>query len=128
MEKLIGAELASRLREVSLALYGAADAYARERGMIVADTKFEFGTIDGEIIVIDEMLTPDSSRFWDAATWEPGRPQDSFDKQPLRDWLESTGWDKNPPGPPLPAEVINETSARYRRAYERIVGQELSDA
>jgi phosphoribosylaminoimidazole-succinocarboxamide synthase len=128
MEKIVGQQRAARLRETSLALYRAADAYARERGMIVADTKFEFGMIDGQLIVIDEMLTPDSSRFWDAAEYEPGRPQDSFDKQPLRDWLVRSGWNKTPPGPPLPPEVIEATAARYRAAYARIIGQELSDA
>jgi phosphoribosylaminoimidazole-succinocarboxamide synthase len=128
VEKLVGGQRAAQLRETSLALYRAADVYARERGMIVADTKFEFGTVDGQLIVIDEMLTPDSSRFWDMAIYEPGRPQDSYDKQPLRDWLVGRGWNKTPPAPPIPAEVIEEMSARYRRAYERIIGQELSDA
>lgn len=127
VEQIVGQARAAQLRTTSLALYRAADEYARERGMIVADTKFEFGDVEGELIVVDEMLTPDSSRFWDSATYEPGRPQDSFDKQPLRDWLERTGWNKTPPGPPLPGEIIQEISARYRTAYARITGQELSD-
>jgi len=125
--KLVGQERAEQLRDTSLALYRTADEYARERGLIVADTKFEFGLVDDQLIVIDEMLTPDSSRFWDIADYEPGRAQDSFDKQPLRDWLERRGWNKMAPGPPLPGEVIQEITQRYRRAYARIVGQELSD-
>lgn len=128
VEKLVGGDLARRMRDLSLALYREAEGIARQRGIIIADTKFEMGLVDGELIVIDEILTPDSSRFWDETRWEPGRAQDSFDKQPLRDWLERSGWDKNPPAPPLPAEVIAETSARYRTAYERLTGQELETA
>lgn len=125
MSSLIGTDLASELRDKSLAIYRRAEETARSRGIIIADTKFEFGRIDGEITVIDEMLTPDSSRFWSADEYEPGRSQASFDKQPLRDWLEASGWDKAHPGPLLPQEVISETSQRYREAYRRITGQEL---
>lgn len=126
MSSLIGSDLANDLRAKSLALYARAEGIARTRGLIIADTKFEFGIIDGEIIVIDEILTPDSSRFWAEERYEPGRSQASFDKQPLRDWLESSGWNKMPPGPPLPGDVVTETSERYREAYRRITGQELS--
>jgi phosphoribosylaminoimidazole-succinocarboxamide synthase len=128
MTSLVGASVANALRDASMALYDRAQAYALSRGIIIADTKFEFGMIDGSLTVIDEMLTPDSSRFWDIDAYEPGRAQASFDKQPLRDWLEASGWDKAPPAPPLPAEIIDETSERYRRAYERITGQEMSRA
>jgi phosphoribosylaminoimidazole-succinocarboxamide synthase len=126
MASLIGENMTIALRDASMSLYARAEAHARSRGILIADTKFEFGLIDGTLTVIDEILTPDSSRFWDAASYEPGRPQASFDKQPLRDWLEATGWDKTYPGPPLPAEIISETAERYRRAYERITGQEMS--
>jgi phosphoribosylaminoimidazole-succinocarboxamide synthase len=128
MRDIVGADMAQHLRDASLALYRHAEEHARSRGIIIADTKFEFGIVDGRLTVIDELLTPDSSRFWDAASYEPGRSQASFDKQPLRDWLEQSGWDKNPPSPPLPAAVIEETAARYRAAYERITGQELPEA
>jgi phosphoribosylaminoimidazole-succinocarboxamide synthase len=124
-ERRIGSDMARRLREASIALYAFAEQKARSRGIILADTKFEFGMIDGQLFVIDEMLTPDSSRFWDAATYESGHAQESFDKQPLRDWLAQTGWNKTPPAPPLPADVIEATSERYRRAYERITGMEF---
>ncbi len=125
MEQKVGRDLASKLRDTSITIYRFAEERARERGIIIADTKFEFGIVDGEIIVIDEMLTPDSSRFWDAASYEPGRPQDSLDKQPLRDWLERSGWSKTPPAPPLPADVIESLSNRYRTAYERLTGLEF---
>lgn len=125
MEQAVGPDLARRLRSTSLALYQRAEEHARSRGLIIADTKFEFGFVDGELIVIDEMLTPDSSRYWDAARYQPGRSQDSFDKQPLRDWLEQSGWNKTAPGPALPPAIIEETANRYRRAYERVTGQEL---
>ena len=98
----------------------AARAYARERGIIIADTKFEFGQVDGELILIDEVLTPDSSRFWPADGYEPGRGQPSFDKQFVRDWLTASGWDKNSPPPELPAEVVAKTRAKYIEAFERI--------
>jgi len=124
-EQLIGAELAARLRDASLALYLAGAARAEGVGVILADTKFEFGLLDGELIVVDEMLTPDSSRFWPREGYEPGKSQPSFDKQFIRDYLEGTGWDKTPPAPPLPAEVVEGTSQRYREAYRLITGKEL---
>ncbi|HAX24398.1 MAG TPA: phosphoribosylaminoimidazolesuccinocarboxamide synthase [Chloroflexi bacterium] len=128
VERRVGVDTARRLREASFALYTFAERKARERGILIADTKFEFGMIDRQLIVIDEMLTPDSSRFWDAALYEPGRAQDSLDKQPIRDWLQLSGWDKTPPGPPLPAEVIEATTRRYRTAFERLTGMEFPEA
>jgi len=128
MKEIVGRDLAERLKDASMRLYAHAEEHARTRGIIIADTKFEFGLVDGELIVIDEVLTPDSSRFWEAAQYEAGRSQASFDKQPLRDWLEQSGWDKTPPGPPLPPEIIAETTARYRKAYELITGTELPSA
>ena len=121
--EIIGADLARTLERKTLMLYAEASAYAAARGIILADTKFEFGYIDGELALIDELLTPDSSRFWDVGTYEPGRPQASMDKQPLRDWLEASGWNKQPPAPDLPPEVIEATQARYLRAYERLTGR-----
>jgi phosphoribosylaminoimidazole-succinocarboxamide synthase len=121
----VGPEAAQVLRLRSLSLYNFAAAYARERGIIIADTKFEFGWYEGELIVIDEVLTPDSSRFWDAATYRPGEPQPSFDKQYLRDWLDASGWNKEPPAPELPADVVHGTSERYREAYRRLTGQDV---
>ncbi|HEU4364372.1 MAG TPA: phosphoribosylaminoimidazolesuccinocarboxamide synthase [Candidatus Krumholzibacteria bacterium] len=111
---------AERLRELSIDLYRRGRAYARERGIVLADTKFEFGKIGGEITLIDEMLTPDSSRFWPADRYAPGRPQESFDKQFVRDYLDASGWDRNPPGPKLPADVVEKTIARYREAHDRL--------
>jgi len=128
--EMVGAKAASVLRLRSLALYKYAAQYARQRGIIIADTKFEFGwaEIDGqeEIIVIDEVLTPDSSRFWPADGYQPGGPQPSFDKQPVRDWLTASGWNKAPPAPVLPPEVVASTAERYREAYRRLTGRELS--
>jgi len=121
----VGPEPAEELRLRSIALYKFAAAYARERGIIIADTKFEFGYIDGELHVIDEILTPDSSRFWDAAEYKAGGPQQSFDKQYVRDWLSQSGWDRQPPAPPLPGDVIAGTSARYAEAYRRLTGLEV---
>ena len=131
MREALGALLADRLRALSLALYAGAADRALARGIIIADTKFEFGqTADGELLVIDEVLTPDSSRFWPADRYEAGRGQPSFDKQPLRDYLDGLrragSWNGNPPPPPLSADVVDATSARYRDAYRRITGQELS--
>jgi phosphoribosylaminoimidazole-succinocarboxamide synthase len=120
---LVGKGLAERLRELTIALYERGAEVALERGIIVADTKFEFGFADGELILIDEVLTPDSSRFWPADGFEPGRSQPSFDKQFVRDWLDASGWDHEPPPPELPAEVIGRTAMKYREAYERIVGE-----
>ena len=122
MAKRTGQELADRLEQISVQLYESAAEYASKRGIIIADTKFEFGTVDGEIILIDEVLTPDSSRFWPQDEFEPGRTQRSFDKQFLRDYLDTLDWDKTPPAPELPARVINGTSRRYQEAYERLVG------
>ena len=125
MAGLVGAELAGKLRELSLKLYGRAAAIAEARGIIIADTKFEFGLLDGRIIVIDELLTPDSSRFWDASLYEPGRPQPSFDKQYVRDWLVQSGWNREPPAPPFPEDVVAGTVSRYLEAYRRLTGREL---
>lgn len=124
MRELVGGPLADQLAEVSVALYLHAESHARTRGIILADTKFEFGFIDGRVTLIDEALTPDSSRFWPADTYAPGRSQPSYDKQYLRDYLESTGWNKEPPPPPLPAEVIQQTAEKYREAYQRVVARE----
>jgi phosphoribosylaminoimidazole-succinocarboxamide synthase len=120
---LVGKGLAERLRELTLSLYEAGAAHARERGIILADTKFEFGFAGGEVILIDEVLTPDSSRFWPEDTYEQGRGQPSFDKQYVRDWLDESGWDHEPPPPELPADVVEQTAARYREAFERITGE-----
>jgi len=124
---VVGEELASRARDISLELYTRGAAMARERGIIIADTKFELGLIDGELIVCDEVMTPDSSRFWPVDEWKPGTTPPSFDKQPVRDYLETLGWDKNPPPPPLPTEVVTTTSGRYIEAYERITGRRFAD-
>jgi phosphoribosylaminoimidazole-succinocarboxamide synthase len=121
----VGPEPAQVLRLRSLALYNYAAAYARERGIIIADTKFEFGWYEGEIIVTDEMLTPDSSRFWDVNDYKPGRAQPSFDKQYVRDWLSASGWNKEPPAPELPPDVVRGTAERYKEAYRRLTGQEV---
>jgi phosphoribosylaminoimidazole-succinocarboxamide synthase len=115
--------LADELRRRSLDLYKRGSAYARGRGIIVADTKFEFGQVNGELLLIDEVLTPDSSRFWPADAYEPGRDQKSFDKQFVRDWLTQSGWDKNSPPPELPADVVANTRAKYIDAFERITGE-----
>jgi phosphoribosylaminoimidazole-succinocarboxamide synthase len=122
----VGEETAAALRATTLAVYGRARDIARERGIILADTKFEFGASPGaEVVLGDEVFTPDSSRFWPADDYAPGRPQRSFDKQYLRDWLDETGWDHSPPAPELPPEVIENTRARYLDAYERITGKSL---
>ena len=122
----VGPEVAQVLKLRSLALYNFAAAYARERGIIIADTKFEFGFYEGEIIVIDEILTPDSSRFWDVNDYEVGRSQASFDKQYVRDWLTQSGWNKQPPAPELPDEIVRGTSERYKEAFRRLTGQEIT--
>jgi phosphoribosylaminoimidazole-succinocarboxamide synthase len=123
---LLGADTANYLRETSLRLYNEARSYARGRGIIIADTKFEFGRDqNGQIILIDEALTPDSSRFWPAESYSPGKSQASFDKQFVRDYLETLTWDKQPPAPPLPSEVASATTARYLEAYRLLTGEEL---
>jgi len=122
---LIGKEAAEAVRARSLAVYNRARDYAESRGIIIADTKFEWGRANGEIILIDEVLTPDSSRFWPREGYAPGRSQPSFDKQFVRDYLESTGWNKQPPPPPLPPEVVRKTSEKYREAYRLLTGRSL---
>lgn len=125
---LVGAPLAEQARDLALALYRFGAARAESAGIIVADTKFEFGrTDDGQLLLIDEVLTPDSSRFWDAAEYQPGRGQASYDKQFVRDWLETQAWDKTPPGPELPAQVVEGTRRRYVEAFERISGGSFAD-
>jgi phosphoribosylaminoimidazole-succinocarboxamide synthase len=123
---LVGDDRYEELRRRSIEIYLAGAGYAAERGIILADTKFEFGTVDGEIVLIDEVLTPDSSRYWPAGAWAPGRTMPSFDKQPVRDWLEASGWDKTPPAPRLPPEVVAATRARYVEAYERLTGADFA--
>jgi phosphoribosylaminoimidazole-succinocarboxamide synthase len=128
MADKIGATLAAQVRDLSLAIYGRALAWAEPRGVIIADTKFEFGLVDnadGKLLLIDEVLTPDSSRFWPQEDYKPGGPQKSYDKQYLRDYLESLGWNKQPPPPPLPADVIANTRTRYLQALKTITGEEL---
>jgi phosphoribosylaminoimidazole-succinocarboxamide synthase len=128
MRELVGDEVTRHLRDTSLALYREAEAYARARGIIIADTKFEFGRDSaGRILLIDEALTPDSSRFWPADRYEPGRPQPSFDKQFVRDYLETLAWDKRPPAPPLPPDIAEATTARYLEAYRLLTGEELKE-
>ncbi len=125
MAALVGGELTRQIAEISRRIYLLAHEYAAARGIILADTKLEFGLIDDQLILIDELLTPDSSRFWDAEQYDPGRPQPSFDKQFVRDWLELSGWDKVSPPPALPADVVERTSHKYREAYRRLVGAPL---
>jgi len=122
----VGGDQAEQLRSISLQIYLRAAAYAEPRGILIADTKFEFGLVGDELIWIDEALTPDSSRFWPARGYQPGRSQPSFDKQYVRDYLESIGWNKQPPGPPLPPDVVERTRAKYREAYRLLAGFELS--
>jgi phosphoribosylaminoimidazole-succinocarboxamide synthase len=123
--KIVGKDIANQARDLSLKIYQAARDYARQRGIIIADTKFEFGLSDGRLILIDEVLTPDSSRFWPADQYAPGRGQPSFDKQFVRDYLETLDWNKTPPGPQLPADVVTKTSAKYLEAYERLTGKKI---
>ncbi len=123
--KLIGEEKANELKNLSIELYNKGAQYALSKGIIIADTKFEFGLLDGKIILIDEILTPDSSRFWPANDYEPGRGQNSFDKQFVRDWLVDSGWNKKSPGPKLPQEVIDRTSNTYKDIYERLTGENI---
>jgi phosphoribosylaminoimidazole-succinocarboxamide synthase len=124
--KLVGVDLAERLNRVSIALYERGTAMAAARGIIIADTKFEFGLIDGDLCLIDEVLTPDSSRFWPVDRYQPGRGQESFDKQYLRDYLTQCGWNHRPPAPKLPVEVVQNTRARYVEALERLTGETLA--
>jgi len=123
--KIVGDAVAAQASDLSLKIYNAARDYARQRGIIIADTKFEFGMIDGKLILIDEVLTPDSSRFWPADQYAPGKSQPSFDKQFVRDYLETLDWDKTPPGPRLPNDVVAKTTAKYCEAYERLTGRKL---
>jgi phosphoribosylaminoimidazole-succinocarboxamide synthase len=123
--EMTGRDIAEKARDLSLKIYKFAADYALKRGIIMADTKFEFGLRNGELILIDEVLTPDSSRFWPAADYQPGRSQPSFDKQFVRDYLETLSWNKQPPAPRLPAEVIAKTTAKYLEAYERLTGRKL---
>ncbi|HVF75890.1 MAG TPA: phosphoribosylaminoimidazolesuccinocarboxamide synthase [Acidimicrobiales bacterium] len=124
---IVGADVAKAAREISLAAYQRGADLAAERGIIIADTKFELGFIDGELALCDEVLTPDSSRFWPADQWQPGATPPSFDKQPVRDWLEGTGWDKTPPPPALPADVVDTSRQRYVTAYEKLTGKSFTD-
>jgi len=125
MVEIVGEDLGSRLRDISLELYKSAAEYALERGIIIADTKFEFGMIDGELVLIDEVLTPDSSRFWPADSYKPGSSPFSFDKQFVRDYLETLDWDKTPPAPELPEEIVLKTREKYLEAYRLLTGEEL---
>jgi phosphoribosylaminoimidazole-succinocarboxamide synthase len=126
MAEIVAPEVMSRAIELSLAVYNHAAEFARQRGVIIADTKFEFGVLDGQTIMIDECLTPDSSRFWDAELHRPGGPQASYDKQFVRDYLDGIGWNHEPPAPPLPPEVAEKTADKYRGLFQRISGRELS--
>ncbi len=123
---MVGPELSRQLRDLSLRVYTAAADYARQRGIIIADTKFEFGRTPGGLVLADEVLTPDSSRFWPADKYSPGKAQDSFDKQYVRDYLESIHWNKQPPAPALPADVARQTSEKYIEAYRQLTGRELA--
>jgi phosphoribosylaminoimidazole-succinocarboxamide synthase len=125
MSDIVGVTLATKLRELTLSLYHEAAEYALTRGIIIADTKFEFGLRNGEIVWIDEVLTPDSSRFWPADQYREGSNPPSYDKQFVRDWLETTGWDKNPPAPELPPEVVEKTREKYLEAYRELTGEAL---
>lgn len=125
MSNLVGGDLTRDLREKTVAVYRFAEEYSRTKGIIIADTKMEFGLVDGKAILIDELLTPDSSRFWDAAKYVAGRSQPSYDKQMVRDWLAASGWNKEPPAPMLPEELISKTSVRYQEAYRILTGSAL---
>ena len=125
VEDMVGVDMAQRLAEASKSVYKFAHDYAREHGIILADTKMEFGLLDGELILIDELLTPDSSRFWDMDGYAPGKSQPNFDKQFVRDWLVEQGWDQEPPAPELPEDVVVRTTERYKEAYRRLTGTEL---
>ena len=124
--KLVGKDLYGQVEELTLKVYSKASAQAQSKGIILADTKLEFGLFDGEVILIDEALTPDSSRYWPVESYQEGVSPPSFDKQFVRDYLESTGWDKKPPAPALPADIISKTSEKYIEAYERISGKKFA--
>ncbi len=124
---MVGRDVAEQAREISMSAYARASEWALERGVIIADTKFELGFLDGQLALCDEVLTPDSFRFWPAEEWSPGATPPSLDKQPVRDWLDTTGWDKNPPPPALPADVVASSRERYVSAYERVTGRRFSD-
>ena len=124
-KRIVGDDMAGQARAASLRIYNFARDYAHQRGIIIADTKFEFGLDNGKLILIDEVLTPDSSRFWPTDQYQPGKGQPSFDKQFVRDYLETLDWDKTPPGPKLPDDVVAKTSAKYLEAYERLTGKKL---
>jgi phosphoribosylaminoimidazole-succinocarboxamide synthase len=126
VEKTVGKDLGRKVRSISLAIYKKARDFAEQRGILIADTKMEFGARAGKLVLIDELLTPDSSRFWPKDEYQPGGPQKSFDKQFLRDYLLSIHWDKNPPAPRLPEEIIKKTREKYLEAYQRLVGKPLS--
>ncbi|MFQ5733045.1 MAG: phosphoribosylaminoimidazolesuccinocarboxamide synthase [Planctomycetaceae bacterium] len=126
MCETVGEELSRKLRSLSMSIYQSGADYARDKGILIADTKFEFGRIGAELILIDEVLTPDSSRFWPMDLYEPGKSQPSYDKQFVRDWLETTDWDKNSPPPELPAEIVAKTREKYVEAYERLVGSRFA--
>ena len=126
MEKIIGKKKSEEIKDISIEIYKKANEYANKRGIIIADTKFEFGLINKDTILVDELLTPDSSRFWPLDSYEPGKPQPSFDKQYVRDYLSSIGWDKNSDPPHLPNHVIKETEKKYKEAYERLTGLEIN--
>jgi phosphoribosylaminoimidazole-succinocarboxamide synthase len=123
--EMVGKDIAEKLREKSLAIFRKGEEYARTEGIIIADTKFEFGFLDGELILIDEVLTPDSSRFWSAETYQPGKGQPSLDKQFVRDWLLQSGWDRNSPPPELPTDVVENTRKKYIEAFEILTGKQL---
>jgi len=125
MKNSVGEDLGQAISDASIAIYRAAAAYALDRGIIIADTKMEFGLLDGQLILIDELLTPDSSRFWAVGEYTPGGSPPSFDKQYVRDWLERSGWNKQPPAPTLPDEVVAGTASRYREAYQWLTGESL---
>ena len=125
MEDMVGKELTAQLSDASIALYAAARDYALEKGILIADTKFEFGVIDGEVSLIDEALTPDSSRFWDMEGYAPGKSQPNYDKQFVRDWLDAAGWDHEPPAPELPPDVVERTHSRYLEAFSKLTGNPL---
>ncbi len=124
---MVGEERTRELERKSIQVYEFAHKYAQERGIIIADTKMEFGVLDGALILIDELLTPDSSRFWEASQYSPGKPQPNYDKQFVRDWLAASGWNREPPAPELPADIVEKTEQRYLEAYQRLTGRHLTD-